>query len=252
MNKRLFFLIKWIFFPGFDISTRKRMKFVKYLRTGNIKTLDAGCGNGAFDFAAVELGNRVLGIDFDAEKLKRCEEYRDYLKIPTDRCEFKVWNIYELEKLEEKFDQIICFETLEHIKDDGGVLDTFARILNQNGVLHLCTPRADRKPFSGEKISHIEDGGHVRLGYTANDFKNLLELRGFTITHEDAAVGFFGLALLSILQAVSTSPLTRQIPPRAKDAISACIFIILYPITILDGIIPSKSLNIYVRAEKTY
>ena len=42
-------LIKDLLFPGFDILLRKRIKVAKkYLMPGVIKTLDAGCGNGAF------------------------------------------------------------------------------------------------------------------------------------------------------------------------------------------------------------
>jgi len=106
MNKKIFLLTKKILFPGLDIGLRKRMKLAKYFQVGDILTLDAGCGNGAFGFKAVKKGNRVIGVDFNEEKLKRCEEFRDYLKIDPSRCRFRVHNLYELLSLNEKFDQI--------------------------------------------------------------------------------------------------------------------------------------------------
>lgn len=43
-------------FPGIDVATRKRMRLTRYFKSGSIATLDAGCGNGAFSFAAAKKG----------------------------------------------------------------------------------------------------------------------------------------------------------------------------------------------------
>ncbi len=250
MRNKFFLFVKWFLFPGLDISTRKRMKFKKYLIQGDILTLDAGCGNGAFSFAAIKRGNKVLGIDFDKEKLKKCATLRDYLKINAQQCEFKVFDIYDLPKLNLNFDQIICFETLEHLRRDKEVVGIFSKILKSGGILHLCTPRANRKIMYGEVMSENEDGGHMRLGYERADLKALLESAGFTILNSDKAVGFFGLRLLNIVQWMGLSPLTVILPKRYKDILSALIILPLYPLTFLDKFIPSQNLNIYVRAVK--
>ena len=94
------------------------MKLRKYLRSGDCATLDAGCGNGAFSYYACSLGNSVLGINIDLEQVRKCEEFRDFLDLDRERCGFKVHNIYDVLSLGQKFDQIICFETLEHLKAD--------------------------------------------------------------------------------------------------------------------------------------
>jgi 2-polyprenyl-3-methyl-5-hydroxy-6-metoxy-1,4-benzoquinol methylase len=40
--------LKWTFFPGLDLYTRGRYRFLpRFFLEGNVKTLDAGCGNGA-------------------------------------------------------------------------------------------------------------------------------------------------------------------------------------------------------------
>ncbi|MBI2035471.1 MAG: class I SAM-dependent methyltransferase [Candidatus Liptonbacteria bacterium] len=226
------------------------MKFKKYLVEGDILTLDAGCGNGAFSFAAAQKGNRVIGIDFDKEKLGRCEIFRDYLKINPKQCQFKVFNLYELPKLNLIFDQIICFETLEHLAEDERVIRIFAEIIKPGGILHLCTPRKNRKLMYGEKMSEKQDGGHVRLGYEFENFKTMLEKSGISIVKSDKAVGFFGLIILNIVQWIGLSPLTKGLPKITKDVLSALILLPLYPLTFFDNLIPSQNLNIYVRAIK--
>ena len=249
MNSFLF--IKKLLFPGLNIATRKRMKFIKYFRRGDILTLDAGCGNGAFSFEAVKLGNRVVGIDFDPKKLKRCEEFRDYLKIDPKKCQFRVFNIYNLPNLNQSFDQIICFETLEHLKNDQKIISLFNQILKPGGVLHLEVPSMNRKPYYGEIISQEEDGGHLRLGYSFNNLKKILKKEDFGIIKKDSAVGFFGKLLVNINQWISLSPLTKNLHSRIKDVLNIIVLIIVYPITFLDAIIPSKPLTIYVMAIKS-
>ena len=58
-------LVKYLLFPGWDFGARARRKLERYFLSGNIRTLDAGCGNGGFSLVACELGNRVVGINLD-------------------------------------------------------------------------------------------------------------------------------------------------------------------------------------------
>ena len=249
---KMFLLIKKLFFPGLDISIRKRIRFAQYLKAGDIKTLDVGCSNGAFSFAAYKLGNKVLGIDFDKEKLKRTEEFRDYLNINNSRCKFIVWNIYDLVSLNKTFDQIVCFETLEHMKDDWKVIDIFSKILESGGLLHLCTPYANRKPYYGEIISEKEDGSHIRLGYTYEQFEKMLNVAGFEIIKKDKAVGIFSQKLINLMNWADIQIMPSK-TDRQKDFTHLLLFLIFYPFTFFDGLFSHKEkdyLNIYVLAKK--
>ena len=253
MTKKLFLFTKKFLFPGLDIGARSRMKFAKNFKPGDILTLDIGCGNGAFSFVATKLGNRVIGIDFDEEKLKRCLEFRDYLKIKPDQCDFMVLNAYNLLSIQKQFDQIICFETLEHIKDDKKIIELTTKVLKPGGVLHLCVPSANRKPYYGEIISEIEDGNHVRLGYTFETMEKMLEKVGLVVVGRDTAVGIVSQKLLSSINWIDIN-LFKNLPKRGNDVVHLIIFILLYPLSFiikfLDRLLPSKPLNIYIAAKK--
>src|SRR2546427_9923167 len=201
--------LKRLFFPGLDIATRKRMRLSHYLLAGDLATLDAGCGNGAFSYHAYRIGNRVLAINIDPEQVQRCNEFRDFLGINASRCQFKVHNIYDLLALGQTFDQIICFETLEHLERDQEVIKLFARILNPRGLLHLCTPYLHRRPYWGERISPVEDGGHMRLGYTCEIFEKMLSNEGFEAVAQDKGVGPVSQTIMNWGRCLSVGPLSR-------------------------------------------
>ncbi len=65
--------LKWMFFPGLDLYTRGRYRFLpRFFIEGSVRTLDAGCGNGALAYAAYRRGNEVLGVTIDqTRRLKR-------------------------------------------------------------------------------------------------------------------------------------------------------------------------------------
>jgi SAM-dependent methyltransferase len=49
-----------------------RWKWVRaVLRGGSLRTLDAGCGTGAFSFYADRIGNDCVGLSFDEENNRR-------------------------------------------------------------------------------------------------------------------------------------------------------------------------------------
>ncbi|MEP6913191.1 MAG: class I SAM-dependent methyltransferase [bacterium] len=240
-------VFKWLLFPGLNVGTRKRMKFSRHLQPGDLLTLDAGCGNGAFSYAASRLGNKVVGINIDSDQVRRCEEYRDFIGIDPDRCKFKRHDIYEAAALRQVFDQIICFETLEHLERDGEVLGLFKEILNPGGLLHICTPRRKRAAYFGEALSETEDGGHVRLGYEFADLESLLAGYGFEVIKTDTAIGFFGLKVEEILNWFEIAGL-RNLPDSLREILHTGLFLFLYPFTLLDNILSRSYLSIYVKA----
>jgi len=239
---------KWLLFPGFDVKTRKRMRLARYLLAGDVATLEAGCGNGAFSYQAYRLGNRVLGISNDPDQVQRCNEFRDFLGMDATRCRFKVHNIYDLLALGQRFDQIICFETLELLERDQEVIKLFARVLNPGGLLHVCTPYLHRTPYWGERISSVEDGEHMRLGYTFEIVEKMLSNEGFEVVARDRVVGPVSQMVMDWGRWLADVPLKRW-PAVLRNGISGMVIFSLLPSTWIDVCVRERrQLCIYVKA----
>src|SRR5262245_37352489 len=111
--------LRWIALPGSDIFTRRRTYIERNWRQGTRKVLDAGFGNGWFSYRAYKGGAAVTAVANQPNLIIKARKlYNDYLGIPTDRLQFIEMNLYELANINDRFDEIICYETLEHIRDD--------------------------------------------------------------------------------------------------------------------------------------
>ncbi len=179
---KIFQLIKLLLFPGIDLHTRCRYKILpKYFLKGDITTLDAGCGNGCLAYAAYKNGNNVTWVSFEDALIERNRDFYNFLNVDSNRLCFKIPNLYKVEELGCKFDQTICSETLEHIKDDKQIIKSFYNILNAKCVLHLCCPYSLHPEHCRGRVNELEDGGHVRDAYTQESYEELLKSNGFKI-----------------------------------------------------------------------
>jgi len=235
--------LKWVFFPGLDLYTRGRYRFLpRFFIEGSVRTLDAGCGNGALAYAAYRRGNEVLGVTIDETQVKKADAFFSWLGARPERLRFQVLNLHDLHKLKTKFDQIICAETLEHIRDDKKIIRSFYDLLNEGGVLHLCCPNANHPAHRLGRVNDPEDGGHVRDGYTLQSYQQLLEPLGFRI-EKTLGIGSPSLGFLD-----------RPIRA-ARDHLGAIaalpLFLLAYPfILLLDYLNPPCPFSLYVLAKK--
>ncbi|MCM8792432.1 MAG: methyltransferase domain-containing protein [Candidatus Omnitrophica bacterium] len=243
---------KEFLFPGMDFCLRKRLKLAKkYLLRGGYKTLDAGCGNGAFSFLCYKLGNSVLGIDINYLNIKKCLEFRDYRYISPSRLKFLVFDIYDILKLNETFDQIICFETLEHILRDRYILELFAKILNPNGIIHLGVPNLNCPYYYGEKISNTENGGHVRKGYDYFSIQQLIKGLGLDIIKLSGYGGIFTRKVTALSRRIQYNYVFKKSPVFLKHFLIFLWFSITYPLTYLDGLFKEEFMSIYIIFKKS-
>jgi len=234
--------IKRLLFPGIDLHTRCRSYFLpKFFRSGRIDTLDAGCGNGSLSYAAYKLGNRVLGVTYEQTDVQKAHTFFSALNTDPERLQFKVFNLYDLPKLNRKFDQIICSETLEHIKKDDVIIQYFYDILNPGGVLHLCCPLSLHPDNNLGRTDNPEDGGHVRDGYTMESYQNLLQPVGFEIV-ENAGLGS------PLLVALDKSIVALRM--KVGEIAALPLYLLTLPLQWLDYLNPKVPFSIYVQAVK--
>lgn len=233
---------KRLLFPGLDLHTRSRYRFfTRYFRDGPIDTLDAGCGNGALSYAAYRRGNRVLGVTMDSIQVQKANEYFSFLGTDPARLKFKVCNLYDLAQIREKFDQIICSETLEHITRDKLVVEYFYDALRDDGVLHLCCPFSDHPGNKGRVCTDESVGWHVRDGYTMESYRALLEPAGFQIVKTAG----FGSPLL-----VKMTNVIQPVLSRKGAAFALPLFLLSWPFQLLDYENPKVPWSLYVQCVK--
>ena len=241
-SRRSMLWAKQLLFPGLDLHTRCRYRFLpRFFKPGSIDTLDAGCGNGALAYAAFKLGNRVLGVTDEPEQARKANTFFSALGVPPERLSFEVCNLYNLGRLSRKFDQIICSETLEHIKQDHLVVKSFYELLRPGGVLHLCSPFALHPDHHLGRVDNPEDGGHVRDGYTIASYKSLLEPAGFQIVRS------IGLGSPILVRADS---LARLVGARAGSIAALPAFLLTWPLQWADFLNPAVPFSLYVEAVK--
>lgn len=173
----------------------------KNLKAGDWRTLDAGCGSGAFTMYAAKIGNEAVGISFDKRNNEKAAERAKILNISN--VSFIDGDLRKLDEMSGaigKFNQIICFETIEHIINDKKLVGDFFSLLKSGGKLLLTAPYKFYKSLYGDKdkLSTYEDGGHVRCGYTHEEIADLLKKSGFEIEILDYVSGYFSQQVISL------------------------------------------------------
>jgi SAM-dependent methyltransferase len=233
---------KRLLFPGMDVHTRSRYRFLtRHFKEGAIDTLDAGCGNGALSYAAYRRGNRVLGVTMEPSQVQKDQEYFSFLGTEPDRLKFEVCNLYDLPRVQQKFDQIICSETLEHITRDKVVVQHFHDILRAGGILHLCCPFSEHPGNKGRVCTDESVGWHVRDGYTLESYRALLEPLGFQIVK----TGGFGSPLL-----VKIASIIQPLISRNLFFVALPLFLLTWPLQLLDYENPRVPISLYVQCVK--
>jgi SAM-dependent methyltransferase len=175
----------------------------RHLRKGEARTFDAGCGNGAFSIYAAREGNRVLAGSFSPREQEDARRRASLLGV--NGIDFRLIDLRELEQHRQsmgQFDQIICFETIEHVLDDERLVGSLAEMLSPGGRLLLTTPFDGHHPLYTEERepSGVEDGSHVRFGYSQARLREIAERAGLRVESEDFVSGVVSQKLTDLMR----------------------------------------------------
>lgn len=128
--------------------------------------LDLGCLEG---YTALTIANhvdsveRVVGVDLSEDGIDLANSRKPLVKAS---CEFKQGTIEDyLQKCEEKFDMIVCFEVIEHVLDPELLIKLIDKVKSDNGQVLISTP-AFESPIFGK--NDVANKCHIRL-YTMAD-----------------------------------------------------------------------------------
>jgi len=184
-----------------DLTVLDRLQWVsKHLSKGNARTLDAGCGNGVFSIYAAKTGNETIGISFDEAKNTMAKLRASMLKVSNVQfIKHDLRKLNEAAKRLGKFDQIMCLETLEHIKDDRKLISDLCNLLKPKGKLILTVPHKKNKGLYELGTSKKEDGGHVRYGYSFSELEDIFNECGLNIKDKTYISGVISQKITSLM-----------------------------------------------------
>jgi SAM-dependent methyltransferase len=176
------------------------------LRRGAVRTFDAGCGNGGFSVFAARNGNAVVAASFSQDEQDSARRRAGVLGVSG--IDFRIIDLRELDGHRASlgsFDQIICLETIEHVTDDQALVESLAVVLNPGGQILLSTPYEAHRPLYTEERepSPIEDGSHVRYGYSQQRLRRIVEDAGLTVVDESFISGVVSQRLTDLMRRLS-------------------------------------------------
>jgi 2-polyprenyl-3-methyl-5-hydroxy-6-metoxy-1,4-benzoquinol methylase len=148
------------------------------------RLVDIGCGSGAFSIGAARRGYEALGLSWDERNQQVAAERAELCRA---RATFRILDIRTLgnfPELREQFDVAISCETVEHVLDDRKLFRDMAACLKPGGRLLLTTPNANYIPIVKHHMgpfSSVEDGGHLRKGYSRAMLTELCTQSGLVV-----------------------------------------------------------------------
>jgi len=119
---------------AYSIGSRVRVEpFMRMLSPEHgDQILDVGCGLGYFTDMLSSNGAICTGIDLDEKCIEYCQK--------NMRGEYKIADVTDLPFADNSFDKVLCTEVLEHIIENGVVLDEIVRVTKDGGTVVASTP----------------------------------------------------------------------------------------------------------------
>lgn len=156
------------------------------------RILDAGSGRGDYSFYLARRfpGAQVVGVDFDAGRVARCQERARALGLAN--VTFRQGDLVA-ERFDQPFDLILSIDVLEHIVEQEGAIRNLRENLVPGGKFFFHIPTIREKPvlFSGQLASFHEwaEHEHVAEGRTAAGFATIVERAGLSIDETQRTFG---------------------------------------------------------------
>ncbi|MEP6568950.1 MAG: methyltransferase domain-containing protein [Acidobacteriota bacterium] len=165
--------------------------------------LDVGCGSGWLSEYFARLGYVVTGIDISDELVAMARARVERVPYDVDhktplRCRFQTQDI-EAAPLPDKFDAVICYDSLHHFEDERKVFRHLAAMLGVGGLLFILE---GHKPPAGSATEDELQGvmrqyGTLESPFSAEYLRELISSNGFVIVGDYVSVnGLFEREML--------------------------------------------------------
>jgi len=127
--------------------------------------LEIGCGEG-YGTSLISKGVKtIVSLDVDLKTLKDAREKYG------DNCNFVLYDGANLPIKSDKFDGVVSFQVIEHVRDDSKYVSEIQRVLKNDGIFLCTTPNRTYRLKPGQKPWNPF---HLRE-YYSKDLENILK-----------------------------------------------------------------------------
>jgi 2-polyprenyl-3-methyl-5-hydroxy-6-metoxy-1,4-benzoquinol methylase/glycosyltransferase involved in cell wall biosynthesis len=158
------------------------------------RILDVGCSTGWLSEYFARLGYIVKGIDISPDFIQMSRERIAGVPYDVDhetplRCEFEVHDI-EASPLPEKFDAVICYDSLHHFEDEHAAMRNLSAMMEIGGSLFILE---GERPSSGsvseaELRDVMEELHTLESPFDYTYLRKLLDVHGFAVVGDYVSV----------------------------------------------------------------
>jgi SAM-dependent methyltransferase len=154
-----------------------------------MKILDVGCGDGARINNYLYRRGACVGVDTDEGMLRdarrRARPGARFVRAPAERLPFPAAS----------FDEVYCFDVLEHVRDAGRAVREIARVLRRGGraVIGVPHPRSEGVVGSFDP-EYFSPKMHLRV-FTRASLASLLGRNGLRVVRAEGRNFFDALAV---------------------------------------------------------
>ncbi|HZI19892.1 MAG TPA: methyltransferase domain-containing protein [Pyrinomonadaceae bacterium] len=167
------------------------------------RLLDVGCGSGWLSEYFARLGYDALGIDISPDLVGMARERTSRVPYGVDhetplRCEFRVHDI-EAAPLSEKFDAVVCYDSLHHFEDERAVVRHLAAMLDVGGQLFILEGARPPEGSETEELlrSVMEEFSTLESPFDEDYLRALLDAEGLAVVGDYVSVnGLFEREML--------------------------------------------------------
>lgn len=174
-----------------------RADMVERLATPLGRVLDLGCGAGGANMPLRAAGaERIVGVELMPEPAATAAEV--YERVEVGNAEDA------LDRIDEQFDVVICYDVLEHLVDPYRVMKKLREKAAPGGRIHVSVP-------NGRHFSLLKDLiFHGTFGYTETGHRDNTHLRWFTKRDMVAALEEAGWSDVEPTAGLSRYPLIAK------------------------------------------
>ena len=153
-------------------------------KLSTLKVLDAGCGSGLYAKKLAKDGAEVIGVDISQVMIDIAKR-----ETPEDlNIDYRVGDLYQLNKIANNIDLIICSYVLENIDDITSIFKEFYSVLKPEGICifsisHPIRAMAVREKIEEKEIWKLEN--YFERGMRISDFGHGLKVKKYKRTISD-------------------------------------------------------------------